>query len=171
MIRGWVYVIINPAMPALVKIGYSTKDPVFRARELNNTGNPHPYSVAYDALLSNPRDVEQSIHKVLSEKQEGKEWFRLTVAEAITAIRAFAGKEILLENINHIESHEHISVVNNDSPLLQCNTPGCSLNAERIYKEKHYCVWHFRERTNPKNIAAIRLLREEQEKLNTKFEK
>ncbi|HCA5887194.1 GIY-YIG nuclease family protein [Pseudomonas aeruginosa] len=55
MIRGWVYVIINPAMPALVKIGYSTKAPEFRAKELNNTGNPHPYSVAYDALLTNPK--------------------------------------------------------------------------------------------------------------------
>ena len=27
VIRGWVYVIVNRAMPNLVKIGYSTKDP------------------------------------------------------------------------------------------------------------------------------------------------
>jgi hypothetical protein len=33
-IRGWVYVIFNEAMPDLVKVGYSTKDPNLRAEEL-----------------------------------------------------------------------------------------------------------------------------------------
>lgn len=34
--RGWVYVISNPTIPGLVKIGFSTKDPLLRAEELNH---------------------------------------------------------------------------------------------------------------------------------------
>ncbi|KFC76184.1 GIY-YIG nuclease family protein [Massilia sp. LC238] len=43
--KGWVYVITNKAIPDLVKVGYSRKDPELRAAELNNTGAPHPYMV------------------------------------------------------------------------------------------------------------------------------
>ncbi len=44
-VRGWVYVITNAAMPGLVKVGYSLKDPSLRARGLGNTGAPHQYEV------------------------------------------------------------------------------------------------------------------------------
>jgi len=43
IMKGWVYIIANKAMPGLVKVGYSMKDPELRAAELNNTGSPHPY--------------------------------------------------------------------------------------------------------------------------------
>ena len=85
-IRGWVYIITNKAMPGLVKVGFSTKDPVLRASELNHTGAPHPFEVAYDILVEEPRDVEQKVHDALREKREGKEWFRCSVEEAISAI-------------------------------------------------------------------------------------
>jgi hypothetical protein len=85
-IRGWVYIITNKAMPGLVKVGFSTKDPVLRASELNHTGAPHPFEVAFDILVEEPRDVEQKVHDTLREKREGKEWFRCSVEEAIYAI-------------------------------------------------------------------------------------
>jgi hypothetical protein len=51
--KGWVYVITNLAMPGLVKVGYSRKDPELRAAELNSTGTPHPFVVEYeDAPIS-----------------------------------------------------------------------------------------------------------------------
>ncbi|RJG11106.1 GIY-YIG nuclease family protein [Pseudomonas cavernicola] len=171
MLRGWIYVITNPAMPALVKIGYSTKDPSFRAKELNNTGSPHPYSVAYDALLPSPRDMEQRVHKLLIDKREGKEWFRITVAEAISTIRTTAGEHILLERVNHSEHGEPLPHSETSNSINSCQFPGCTLDAERAYKEIYYCIWHFREKTNPRNVAAIRLLREEQQKTSTKPEK
>lgn len=59
--KGWVYVISNKSMPELVKVGYSTKDPDLRAMELNNTGAPHPYTVNYELLIENPREIEQTV--------------------------------------------------------------------------------------------------------------
>jgi T5orf172 domain len=47
-IRGWVYIISNPAMPGLLKVGFSRKDPQLRALEHDTTGCPQPYSVKYD---------------------------------------------------------------------------------------------------------------------------
>ena len=73
MLRGWVYIITNRAMPDLIKIGFSTKDPVLRAQELNHTGTPHPYCVAYDALVFEPHASEQEMHEIFSAKKEGKE--------------------------------------------------------------------------------------------------
>lgn len=98
MPRGWVYVITNPAMPGLVKIGYSLKDPLIRAKELNHTGAPHPYTVSYDALVTEPRELEKALHLQLREHCEGKEWFRLTVSTAVSHIRQAAPNGILLES-------------------------------------------------------------------------
>lgn len=104
--RGWVYIITNKAMPDLVKIGFSTKDPVLRAGELNHTGAPHPYEVVYDLLVFHPYQVEQQTHKHLADKREGKEWFRCSVAEAVAAIRKIAGDSIILDtNIEFIEDN------------------------------------------------------------------
>lgn len=95
-LRGWVYVMTNESMPGLVKVGYSTKDPSLRASELDGTGLPTPYCVAYDALVLEPRKVEGLAHKHLSGLHHAKEFFRCSVEVAIAAIRANA--EIILEN-------------------------------------------------------------------------
>lgn len=96
-IKGWVYIISNPAMPGLIKIGYSLKDPVLRAEELNNTGAPLPYKVEYELLVFDPRDVEQRVHNRISGLCEGKEWFRCSVHYAVSVIRDCGGSSILYE--------------------------------------------------------------------------
>jgi hypothetical protein len=85
--KGWIYIISNKAMPGIIKIGYSTKDPKLRAEELNHTGSPHPYIVEYEMLIEKPFEIEQKIHKVLYNNHEGKEWFRCSIESAISAIK------------------------------------------------------------------------------------
>jgi hypothetical protein len=99
-VRGWVYVISNEAMPGLLKVGFSTKDPHLRARELGNSGSPQPYVVKYDVLIRAPRALEQKIHKLLKDKNNGKEWFHCSLKEAIEAIRQSAGTECLAESLS-----------------------------------------------------------------------
>jgi hypothetical protein len=96
-IRGWIYIITNNAMPGLVKIGYSTKDPCLRAKELDCTGTPHSYEVIYDALLWEPREVEQKVHVILRNKREGKEWFRCSIEDSIKAIRLASIDQQIIE--------------------------------------------------------------------------
>jgi len=106
-IRGWVYVLSNSAMPGLVKVGFSTKDPVLRVGELDGTGLPHPFIIEYDALVFEPRDVEQAVHQRLSQHHEAKEFFRIAVGVAVSAIRSEVsarGEKCIVEQINFSES-------------------------------------------------------------------
>ncbi|MBB5412596.1 hypothetical protein HDG34_006573 [Paraburkholderia sp. HC6.4b] len=101
--RGWVYVITNKAMPGLIKIGFSTKDPATRAEDLGGTGAPHPYEVQFDALVFQPYEVEQRVHLALADLNEGKEWFRCTVSHAIQVIVRIAGSNLLLETRSELQ--------------------------------------------------------------------
>jgi hypothetical protein len=101
--KGWVYVISNKAMPGLVKVGYSMKDPEIRASELNTTGVPHPYLVDFEALVDNPFSVEQACHKELASCREGKEWFRSSPEQAIAAIKRVVEGDIYTENYKRVD--------------------------------------------------------------------
>lgn len=93
--KGWVYIITNKAMPDLVKVGFSTKDPIDRAKELS-TGSPHPYIVEYEICVENPQKIEKSTHEILSFINEGKEWFRCNIETAIKAIRKSCNDEVVI---------------------------------------------------------------------------
>jgi len=101
--KGWVYVITNKAMPDLVKVGFSSKDPESRAKELYTTGTPHHYVVDYDVLVSDPYQIEQRVHLKLQSLREGKEWFRCTTEKAVMVIRETVGDAALLENFRKLE--------------------------------------------------------------------
>jgi T5orf172 domain len=91
--RGWVYVLSNKAMPGLLKIGFSTKDPMDRAIELEGTGVPFAFEVEYDVLVQDPRAVEGRTHELLSQFREAKEFFRTSASDAITAIKAVIAEQ------------------------------------------------------------------------------
>ena len=97
-----VYVITNRALRGLVKVGFSTRDAGTRAAELDHTGVPHPYVVAFAVQVENGRLVEREAHRHLSSYSEGKEWFRCSVGVAVDAIRsACAGAQYLeLSSVN-----------------------------------------------------------------------
>lgn len=117
--KGWVYIITTKAMPDLVKVGFSTKDPELRALELNHTGNPYPYEVKYDVLVNEPRNIEQTVHTLLKEYHTNKEWFNCSIDIAISAIREVAGNEVLLENCpNEVLLENCPSETNLDHQLL-----------------------------------------------------
>ena len=101
--KGWVYVISNNAMPGLVKVGFSSKDPDLRASELNHTGSPHPYVVDYEVLIEHPRDVEQQAHRNLSEFREGREWFRCTPEFAVSVVQQIVGDGAIAESFKRAD--------------------------------------------------------------------
>ena len=103
--KGWVYIISNKAMPGLVKVGHSMKDPELRAQEFDQAGLPYSYFVEYEIHVENPQQVEQRVHHILSPCKEKKEWFRCLCREAIDAIRDAAENKTIYE-IDKRVSHE-----------------------------------------------------------------
>lgn len=99
--KGWIYVIKCSVMPDILKIGFSRKDPELRALELRSTGSPGKYSVEYEILVVEPQKIEQDVHLKLADKRVDLEWFRVTLEEAVNAIKeASQGSTIY-------ESHEY----------------------------------------------------------------
>ena len=140
-IRGWIYIITNEAMPGLIKIGFSTKDPVLRASELDNTGIPYPYIVVYDALVMDPRTTEQNIHRLFQDRLEEKEWFRCSIESAISEIKSHLSEKIILEKF-HVSMGEISAGRFRDNRI--CNIYECS---NPSYKENDgfwYCEMHWK---------------------------
>lgn len=63
MSKGYVYVLSNPAMPGLVKIGRTTGDPEARANAINQTGVPMPFKVECAVLFPDCVDAERCAHE------------------------------------------------------------------------------------------------------------
>jgi hypothetical protein len=90
---GTVYVLTNPQHERVVKIGYTTRDPDTRAKELSSaTGVPGDFSVAHEAHVSDARAVEQAVHERLSEHRTNKhrEFFSVSPRAARAAVAAEA---------------------------------------------------------------------------------
>ena len=89
--NGSIYILMNPSMPNLVKIGKTTKEPEEIAKKLSSTtGIPTPFTVVYDGYFQNCTKAEQYIHSVLESKgfriPMNSEFFEIPVKDAIDAV-------------------------------------------------------------------------------------
>lgn len=85
---GFLYLMTNPAMPGLVKIGMTTRSPEERAQELASTGVPMPFHVVAAWPVDDVRAAERDAHEALARYRvnDAREWFRLSVPAAIKAL-------------------------------------------------------------------------------------
>lgn len=89
--NGYVYVLINPSMENLVKIGKTLRDPTERAKELSSTtGVPTPFIVVYDCFFKNCSEAEIFVHTFLENKgyrvAKNREFFEIPIKDAIDAV-------------------------------------------------------------------------------------
>ena len=106
-IRGSVYVLSNPAMPGLLKIGYTTRQISERVEEISNaTGVPEPFVCKAHWLSFRPDIDEQKIHELFSrERSNGsREFFRISTETAIRQIT------VLMKGPPEERAETHISV-------------------------------------------------------------
>lgn len=90
---GWVYILTNPSMPGLVKIGLTTRALSARAAELTAaTGVPTPFVIAWGRAVSDCAAVETAVHRMLDDRRvSGKrEFFCCDVTTARQVIEAAA---------------------------------------------------------------------------------
>ena len=121
--KGWVYVISNKGKPGLVKVGYSSKDPTLRAKELDSTADPYPHMVDYEVLVEDPYVLEQKSHAVLKNSRifaqgVGTEWFKISSEGAVAAIRQIAQGNIITEDFKRTR-REEIEIAQRRQKALQ----------------------------------------------------
>ncbi len=96
---GIVYVLTNPAMPGIVKIGMSNRYNIEeRMRELFSTGVPVPFECRYACSVSakDCKKIEQALHKAFapSRVHPVREFFRIDPMQAVAILELFDRKEI-----------------------------------------------------------------------------
>ncbi len=88
---GCVYILKNPSMPGLIKIGYTTRTAEERANELYEgaTGVPKRFEVAYEHPCDEPRTLEAAAHKKLASYRinNNREFFEYPADEAYQLIQ------------------------------------------------------------------------------------
>ena len=86
---GIVYVLTNPAMPGIVKIGKTSRDSVdARLSELYSTGVPVPFECAFAGRVSDESKVEKAFHLAFGPYRLNpkREFFQIEPEQAIALL-------------------------------------------------------------------------------------
>ncbi len=94
---GIVYVLTNPEMPGLVKIGKTSREEVQqRLTELYSTGVPVPFDCEYAARVSDSAKVENAFHTAFEPYRinPNREFFRIDPEQAIALLTLLADEDV-----------------------------------------------------------------------------
>lgn len=91
-----VYVLTNPAMPGLVKIGKTSADEAeLRLRQLYGTGVPFPFRLEFACRVTNPDEVEKALHMAFAPNRVNprREFFQIDSSQAIAILKLLHTEE------------------------------------------------------------------------------
>ena len=94
---GIVYVLTNPAMPGLVKIGKTARDSInARLNELYSTGVPVPFECAFAARVDDEAKVESAFHRAFGPYRLNpkREFFQIEPEQAIALLELMADEDV-----------------------------------------------------------------------------
>jgi len=96
MSEGTVYVLTNPAMPGMVKIGKTTRDVSFRLADLYSTGVPLPFECEYAALVKDVDETEKAFHIAFHPNRVNprREFFNIKSEQAIILLKQMAIEDV-----------------------------------------------------------------------------
>ncbi len=102
--EGIIYILTNPIMPGIIKIGKTTQEDVkVRMAQLYSTGVPVPFDCEYAAKVKNIDEVERALHTAFAPDRVNpkREFFEIEANQAITII-----KLLELENVSPLVEQE-----------------------------------------------------------------
>ena len=91
MPAGFLYVMINPSMPGLAKVGKTTRDPSDRVAELSSaTGVPSPFILAFQQPVAECDPAEIWVHRELERQghrhADNREFFNAPLHEIVQIV-------------------------------------------------------------------------------------
>jgi T5orf172 domain len=105
--KGIVYVLTNPAMPKIVKIGLTTREGIEqRMKELFTTGVPVPFECAFACTVDDCEAVENALHIAFSPNRINpkREFFSIEPEQPIAILKLFKKQDVTLEVNKEIDS-------------------------------------------------------------------
>ena len=105
--KGIVYILSNPAMPGIVKIGRTTRgDMKQRLKELFTTGVPVPFDCVFACDVDNCVEVEKALHIAFRPYQihPSREFFKIEPDQPMAILKLFDKKDVTAEVTQAIDS-------------------------------------------------------------------
>ena len=102
-----VYVLTNPAMPGLVKIGKTSQlETEGRMRQLYGTGVPVPFDCAFACQVKDAHEVEKALHFAFGNTRvnPNREFFKIEAERVISVLRLLKVDEVTEEFESKIEA-------------------------------------------------------------------
>lgn len=131
MEEGIVYLLTNPSMPSLVKIGMTTRNEVHaRMGELYSTGVPLPFTCEYAGRVKDVKQVERALHQAFqpSRVNPAREFFEIDVEQALPILRLLSLEDCTPQVNGELDKVDLVSK-----------------NAEQEYKRKRRPTFNFYE--------------------------
>ncbi len=96
MNEGTVYVLTNPAMPGMVKIGKTIRNVELRLSDLYSTGVPLPFECEYAAKVKDVDKTEKAFHTAFepSRVNPKREFFNINPEQAIAVLSLMAIEDV-----------------------------------------------------------------------------
>jgi T5orf172 domain len=98
--KGIVYLLTNPAMPGIVKIGLTTRgDMKQRMNELFTTGVPVPFDCVFACDVDDCAEVERALHIAFGPYRihPKREFFKIEPEQPTAILKLFEKKEVTSE--------------------------------------------------------------------------
>lgn len=92
-----VYVVTNPAMPGLVKIGFTSDDDVTnRIAQLYSTGVPVPFQVEFACKVRDGQEVENALHTAFAPNRINprREFFSIDPGQVIPILKLLQTEDV-----------------------------------------------------------------------------
>jgi hypothetical protein len=102
-----VYVLTNPAMPGIVKIGKTTQLEVEeRMKQLYSTGVPVPFDCAFACQVKDATEVEKALHFAFGNGRinPNREFFKIEPQRVIAVLKLLKVEDITIQVEKTIES-------------------------------------------------------------------
>jgi hypothetical protein len=143
---GIVYVLTNPAMPGLVKIGKTARNSVdARLNELYSTGVPVPFECVYAAKVIDESKVERAFHLAFGPYRLNpkREFFQIEPEQAITLLELMAEENVTPDlqreaDAVDIEAKEASKRLISRRPSLNFMEMGIPIGAELQFVQPDY---------------------------------
>jgi hypothetical protein len=109
--QGIVYVLTNPSIPNMIKIGMTTVEDVkFRMAQLYTTGVPLPFECVYAAVVANHDKVEKALHTAFGPDRINpkREFFEIEASQAIAIIKLMELEDVTPKVANEKEEVDEV---------------------------------------------------------------
>ena len=112
-----IYLLTNPSMPDLVKVG-RTSDLETRMRALYNSSTPVPFECFYACEVDDAEEAERRIHNAFGNNRVNlkREFFRIN-PECIREVLKLIEKNDITPNANIVEDSSDLNALNHEKEI------------------------------------------------------